>query len=85
VDRWEGGVSDNEVVIEYAAAENGRGRGYGWLPAVWVNGKRCGDRWARDGLSKEDALTAALHDAKGEAARYVGDWSIVMRPRGEKP
>jgi hypothetical protein len=59
------------VVIEYGTV---RDPAVGWMPAIWINGKR--QIVDSRGFDKDTAIAMALRDAKEEASRYRGDWDV---------
>lgn len=73
-------MSDNRIRIEFSAIENGR-TGYGWIPAVYLNGRSIGSTWYPQGTSKELAREHAEADARELASRYIGDWDISVSER----
>lgn len=68
------------IDIRFDAVPNARPNS-GWLPAIWVNGRRRGDSWACTGYDRDEALVLAEKDAREEAARFVGDWTITVERR----
>lgn len=65
-----------KIHITYAATKNAAG---GWIPVVENNGRRITPEWMATGLMCEaNALVAAMKLADEEAARYVGDWDVVV-------
>ena len=72
---------DGALLIEFGAIPNARGKGSGFLPMVWVNGKTRLDSWRTHGFDKAEALSAAREFAAEERARYVGDWTITVQER----
>ena len=69
-----------EMILEYAAVLNAR-EGYGWIPALWVDGRRLGSTYYTHGVDQDQALEYALRDAQAEADCYVGDWDIEIKER----
>lgn len=68
------------MTLEYAAAPNGW-EGHGWIPALWVDGRRLGSTWCARGVDELQALEHARRGAEAEAERYIGDWDIEIRER----
>jgi hypothetical protein len=67
---------DDTIFIVARAVPNGVGRG--WLPVYTVNGHSHGDTYAATGYSKTEAESLALQFAQAEAARYIGDWNVIV-------
>ena len=67
---------NGEIMIIARAVPNGTGRG--WLPVYTVNGHPHGDTYATTGYSETEALTLARQMAEEEAARYIGDWKVIV-------
>lgn len=74
---------DGTILIEFADVPNGR-EGHGWIPALWINGRRVGSTYWPEGGDSDWAYDAAELRAKAEAARYVGDWNVTVRPLGQE-
>ncbi len=53
--------------------------GYGFVPMLWVNGRRQGSTYAAVFMSEREAATAAHGLARDEAARFIGDWEVTVR------
>ena len=50
----------------------------GFLPMIVVNGR---EHWNWRGKGYDRDVAAALAEAKEEAARYAGDWNIIIENR----
>lgn len=74
-------ADDGLVEIEHGAVENGNARAGGFLPVLWINGRLSGNTWSAVGHDRDAAERVAALDARREAARYVGDWTIRVRAR----
>ena len=72
------------IRIEYDAIDNADTRRGGFMPVVWINGHRRGDSYGR-GYDHDKAVAIAHAEAREEAARYIGDWQITVRPRSSEP
>ena len=68
------------MILEYAAVLNAR-EGCGWIPALWVDGRRVGSTYYTHGVDQDQALDYARRGAQAEADRYRGDWDITIRER----
>lgn len=67
----------------YAVPNANKSRG-GWMPVYDNNGKMRGNTYGR-GYDLETALRLARADAEEEAARYVGDWDVVVAHKPGSP
>ena len=75
-------MADGQITIEFGPLKNER-EGYGFVPMLWVNGRRQGSTWAAAFMGEDEATVAAEALARDEAARFVGDWEITVKPRCE--
>ncbi len=70
------------ILIEYDAVRNAR-EGCGWIPMLWINGKRTGSTYYEQGVDRETAVDVAEVKAHEESTRYVGDWELTIRQRNK--
>jgi hypothetical protein len=75
---------EGEILIQYGAIANANKHRGGWMPQVWVNGHAHGDSYGR-GYDRDSALQLAKEEALEKAARFLGDWKIVIEPRDNAP
>ena len=73
------------IAIEWGTIElKDNGERIGWLPMVWVDGRKIMNSWAARGFDKAKAEQLAKREAKDEASRYVGDWDVSTRKRNPR-
>jgi hypothetical protein len=67
------------VDIRWYAIPNGNKVSGGFLPAIEEDGKLRGDTWSSRGYDKAEAEAMAEAKAHEAAARFVGDWNVVVK------
>lgn len=72
------------IDITWGAARNAR-EGYGWVPAVTVDGHTITSTWSSSGWDRDVAHAMAHEMAQDEANRYVGDWDIRVTEVNAEP
>jgi hypothetical protein len=72
----------SRVTINWYVIPNGNKQVGGWLPVYDLDGKQRGNTYWNKGYDLETALADAQAMGEQEAARYVGDWNVVV---GQKP
>lgn len=71
---------DADITIVWYAAPNENKRAGGFMPVYEHNGKLRGSTYGK-GYDKDAAEKLAELDALDEAARYIGDWKVVVKKR----
>jgi len=66
------------VEIRYGVVKNTRGLDTGYTPWMTCAVARHKSTWDARCLSKEEAMEEARLRALNEAARYGGDWDVVL-------
>jgi len=67
------------VNIRWYAIPNGNKATGGFLPVIEEDGKVRGDTWSGRGYDKAEAEAMAEARAHEAAARFVGDWNVVLK------
>ena len=67
------------VDIRWYAIPNGNKVAGGFLPVIEEDGKVRGDTWSGRGYDKAKAEAMAEAKAHEAAARFVGDWNVVLK------
>ncbi len=73
------------VDIRWYALPNGNKAAGGFLPMIEEDGKTRGDTWANRGYGKAEAEAMAEAKAHEAAARFTGDWNIIVKKGRAKP
>jgi len=67
------------INIRWYAIPNGNKVAGGFLPVIEEDGKVRGDTWSGRGYDKAEAEAMAEAKAHEAAARFVGDWDVVLK------
>ena len=67
------------IDIRWYAIPNGNKVAGGFLPVIEEDGKVRGDTWSGRGYGKAEAEAMAEAKAQEAAARFVGDWNVVLK------
>lgn len=72
------------ILFEHGVIPNGR-EGYGFLPYVEEDGLPSCNTWQASGYDFETAERLSKEMAESKASRFVGDWTLIIRPFAEPP
>jgi len=72
-------AGEDSITIVFGAVPNKYLLKGGYLPVIWINGRRQGDTYSSIGYDLDEAIELAETYAREEAEHYVGDWSVSIR------